>query len=58
MQKIKDFFEQCKRVWNLARKPDREEISMVSKVSAVGILLIGIVGFIVGIIIEMILHLK
>jgi protein transport protein SEC61 subunit gamma-like protein len=55
LSKIKEFLSQCKRVWHLTRKPDREEITVISKVSAIGILLIGVVGFIIGLIIEIIL---
>lgn len=56
--KIKDFFIQCKRVWILTRKPDKEEINSISKISALGILIIGILGFIISLIIELILKLK
>lgn len=58
INKIKDFFIQCKRVWILTRKPGKEEITAISKVSALGILIIGILGFITSIIIELILKLK
>jgi len=58
ISKIKDFFVQCIRVWNLTRKPDTEEIKTISKVSAIGILIIGVIGFVLGLIIEFVLKLK
>ncbi len=56
--KTKEFFAQCGRVWNLTRKPDKEEIKTISKVSAVGILIIGVIGFVISIIVEFILKLS
>ncbi len=35
------------RVLKLARKPDREEFTMIAKVSMAGIALIGIMGFLI-----------
>ncbi|HLD98081.1 MAG TPA: protein translocase SEC61 complex subunit gamma, partial [Candidatus Nanoarchaeia archaeon] len=37
------------RVWHVLRKPTREEVLMVAKVSAIGILIIGLLGFIISI---------
>jgi len=45
-------------VWQLTRKPDKEEIKTVSKVSALGILAVGLIGFILSMIIEFILKLR
>ncbi len=41
-----DFLKQCKRVLRVARKPDREEYFQFSKVTAIGIAIIGVIGFI------------
>jgi protein transport protein SEC61 subunit gamma-like protein len=41
-----DFLKQCKRVLRVARKPDREEYFQFSKVTALGIAIIGVMGFI------------
>lgn len=49
---IKSFYLQCGRVWHLLRKPTSEEFKTVAKVSALGILAIGAVGFIVADIIK------
>jgi len=52
MQKIttevKSFSKQCMRVWHLLRKPSKEEVKTISKVSAIGILVIGFVGFLIS----------
>jgi protein transport protein SEC61 subunit gamma-like protein len=48
--KAKSFFEKCKRVWMLLKKPSKEELIKVAKVSAIGILIIGFIGFIISII--------
>jgi len=50
MLKIKSFTSQCVRVWHLLRKPTKEEFITVSKVSAIGLGLIGVLGFLIAII--------
>jgi protein transport protein SEC61 subunit gamma-like protein len=47
---LKSFVEKCKRVWMIMKKPTRQEFLQVAKVSAVGILIIGILGFVISII--------
>ena len=42
-----DFLKQCKRVLRVARKPDREEYFNFSKVTAIGIAIIGVIGFVI-----------
>jgi protein transport protein SEC61 subunit gamma-like protein len=44
-QKIGSFFGQCVRVWHLLRKPTNEEFKAVAKISAIGLGLIGLLGF-------------
>jgi protein transport protein SEC61 subunit gamma-like protein len=46
------FGRKCIRVWRVLKKPSRDEFSMVAKVSVVGILAIGLVGFIVSLIVR------
>ena len=46
----KSFLMQCKRVWYILRKPTRKEFETVAKVSALGILVIGLIGFIMSVI--------
>lgn len=44
-KKIKKFWGQCKRVLRVTKKPDSQEYKLIAKVSAVGILAIGFMGF-------------
>lgn len=48
--KFKSFIIECKRVFKLTKKPSKEEFKIISKVSAIGILLIGLIGFIINMI--------
>ena len=47
-----DFLQKCSRVWAVTRKPTSLEFKTVAKASAIGILAIGFVGFVVSIIIR------
>jgi protein transport protein SEC61 subunit gamma and related proteins len=53
--KTKSFAIQCKRVWLVLRKPSRKEFEMTAKVSAIGIALLGVFGFLVSIIMKLLL---
>jgi len=50
---LKSFIEKCKRVWMVLKKPTKQEFITVAKVSAVGILVIGLLGFIISIIMKL-----
>ena len=52
-QKITSFFLQSKRVWYVLKKPSSEEFKKVTKICAIGILLIGAAGFVVAYIVGM-----
>lgn len=47
-EKIKSFVLQSKRVWHVLRKPSGIEFVTIAKVSAIGILVLGAIGFIIG----------
>ena len=47
-QKLKSFYSQSIRVWKILKKPTNQEFQLVAKVSAIGILVIGLVGFLVA----------
>lgn len=49
-ENLKSFFMQCVRVWHLLKKPTSEEFKAVSKISAIGLGLIGLLGFLITII--------
>ncbi|OFV68741.1 protein translocase SEC61 complex subunit gamma [Methanosarcinales archaeon] len=45
--KVSDTINEYIRVLKLARKPTREEFLMISKIAGAGMLLIGLIGFII-----------
>jgi len=49
---LNSFILKCKRVWMVLKKPTKEEFLKVAKVSAVGIAIIGLLGFIISILME------
>jgi protein transport protein SEC61 subunit gamma-like protein len=42
-------FQQYLRVWRLLKKPTYTEFKTISKVSAIGLLVIGAIGFIISV---------
>ena len=44
---LKDFVKECKRVWTITKKPNREEFKTIVKIAGIGILLIGLIGFLI-----------
>ena len=48
-QNAKSFFLKCKRVWFVLRKPTKKEYLTVAKVSAIGIAILGGLGFLISI---------
>ncbi len=54
-EKLTSFLQQCGRVWHLLRKPTMEEFKAVSKISAIGLGVIGLLGFLITIIMTLIL---
>jgi protein transport protein SEC61 subunit gamma and related proteins len=42
---MKNFWTECMRVLRVTKKPDRIEFSTIVKVSALGMAIIGILGF-------------
>ena len=52
MESLKSFFNKCKRVWHTLKKPSKEEFEKVAKVSAIGILILGLIGFIIALIMK------
>ena len=49
----KSFFFKSKRVWHVLKKPTREEFEQITKISAIGILIIGVLGFAISILINL-----
>jgi len=52
MEKIKNFLSKSKRVWHTLKKPTKKEFEQVSKISAIGILILGLIGFIISLIMK------
>lgn len=50
LEKIKSYINQSVRVWHLLKKPDSEEFTTISKISAIGLGLIGVMGFIINLV--------
>jgi protein transport protein SEC61 subunit gamma-like protein len=53
-EKLSSFYLQCVRVWHLLKKPTFEEWKTVSKVSAIGLGVIGLLGFLISIVMTLI----
>ncbi|MBS3095144.1 protein translocase SEC61 complex subunit gamma [Candidatus Woesearchaeota archaeon] len=45
--RLKNFIVECKRVFLITKKPSMQEFKTIVKVSAIGMLLIGFIGFII-----------
>jgi len=52
--KFKSFLIQCKRVLRVTKRPTKEEFKTIVKASAIGILIIGALGFIIKMIWQLI----
>ena len=56
MKMIKDlkrFWKKCKRVWLVMKKPTKKEFNLTAKVTAIGIVVLGILGFIISLIMQL-----
>ncbi|MBT3416603.1 protein translocase SEC61 complex subunit gamma [Candidatus Woesearchaeota archaeon] len=47
ISKLKSFITQSKRVFKITKKPTNEELKITVKVTGIGILLIGAMGFLI-----------
>ncbi|MBN2422906.1 protein translocase SEC61 complex subunit gamma [Candidatus Woesearchaeota archaeon] len=45
--RLKSFIIECKRVLRITKKPDNTEFKNIVKVSGLGILVIGMIGFLI-----------
>ena len=53
-EKFKSFMIECRRVLTVTKKPTNHEFKTIMKVSGVGILAIGLLGFIIQLLKELI----
>lgn len=45
---LQNFAFKCARVWKITRKPTKEEFKTIAKASSLGILVIGLIGFLIA----------
>ncbi len=48
--KLRNFTMQCRRVLMVSSKPDKDEFNQAAKITAIGTVIIGVLGFIIFII--------
>lgn len=46
-ESISQFIKQCRRVLIISKRPDRDEYQNVAKITGIGIIIIGVIGFII-----------
>jgi len=56
LESAKSFFVKCKRVWLVLKKPSKKEFQLIVKVSAIGILILGILGFFLSIVLKLLIR--
>ncbi len=54
-QRFKSFIVECKRVWQVTKKPNKEELKTIVKVTGIGILIIGALGFVINMLWQLLL---
>ena len=47
IQKLRQFLLQCNRILHISSKPDKNEIRQSAKITGIGIVIIGVIGFII-----------
>lgn len=52
LTKTKSFLTKCRRVWHSLKKPSKQEFQMTSKISAIGIAILGLIGFFVSLVMK------
>ncbi len=52
-ERLKTYLIECKRVLKVTKKPDKLEFKTIVKVSGIGILVIGLIGFLINMVKEL-----
>ena len=47
MERLRAFIQECKRVLRVTKKPDKQEFMTIVKISAAGMGIIGLIGFLI-----------
>lgn len=55
-QRFKTFITECRRVWQVTKKPNKDELKVIVKVTGIGILIIGFMGFVINMLWQMLLQ--
>jgi len=50
---ISQFIKQCRRVLHVSKKPEREEYINVAKITGIGVIIMGMIGFIISLIAQL-----
>ena len=50
---LKEFVQECRRVLKVTRKPSKKEYFTIVKISGIGMLIIGLMGFVVYLVAQM-----
>lgn len=50
LEKTKSFLLKCRRVWQVLKKPSKKEFQLTAKVSAIGIAVLGLLGFLIALV--------
>lgn len=53
METISKFIKQSRRVLYVSRRPDRDEYMNVAKITGIGIIIIGVIGFVISLIAQL-----
>jgi len=53
INRLKSFLVKCIRVWHVLKKPSKHEFQIIAKVSAIGILLLGVLGFAISLVMKL-----
>jgi protein transport protein SEC61 subunit gamma-like protein len=51
---LKNFIAQCKRVLLVSSKPDKDEYKLTLKITALGVVVIGVIAFIIYMLFQLI----
>lgn len=56
LDRLKAFYRECVRVFKITKKPNREEFTTIVKISGLGILIIGAIGFLIHLVDQILLQ--
>ena len=54
--KLRSFIIECKRIWQVTKKPSKTELITIVKVTGIGMLVVGFLGFLVNLLWQLLLR--